>query len=81
MSSSCLALATKEEELQFICTDTPTAGAVYIVTVADARSAFLSVHLQKATGLDAVPSGVLGTCVDQLAGVFIDIFNLSRRLL
>ncbi|XP_048459106.1 uncharacterized protein LOC125484431 [Rhincodon typus] len=47
------------------------------VTVADVRSVYLRVNPRKATGLDDVPGCALRSCVDQLAEVFIDIFNLS----
>eukprot|EP00061_Rhincodon_typus_P016204 g44293.t1 len=53
--------------------DTPVPS----VTITDIRSVFLRVNPRKATGLDEVPGHALGTCVDQLAEVFIDILNLS----
>ena len=49
------------------------------VTVADVRAAFSKVNPRKATGPDGVPGRVLRSCVDQLAGVFADIFNLSLQ--
>ncbi|XP_048414141.1 uncharacterized protein LOC125465079 isoform X2 [Stegostoma tigrinum] len=47
------------------------------ITVADVRSAFLRVNPRKVTGPDGIPGRALGSCADQLAGVFADIFNLS----
>eukprot|EP00061_Rhincodon_typus_P007541 g29329.t1 len=41
------------------------------------RSVFLSVNPWKAMGPNGVPGWVLRLCVDQLAEVFTDIFNLS----
>lgn len=50
---------------------------VPIVTVADVRSAILRMNLRIATGWDGDPGCVLGTLIDQLAGVFTGVFNLS----
>eukprot|EP00061_Rhincodon_typus_P008508 g31186.t1 len=49
------------------------------VTAADVRSVFLRDSLWKTMGLDGVPGRALRSCADQLAEVFIDIFNLSLR--
>ena len=49
------------------------------VTIADGRAAFLKVIPRKTTGPDGVPGRALRSCVDQLAGVFTDIFNLSLQ--
>ena len=51
--------------------DEPVSG----VTIADVRAAFSKVNPRKATGPDRVPGRVFRSCVDQLAGVFTDIFN------
>eukprot|EP00061_Rhincodon_typus_P011649 g36832.t1 len=48
-----------------------------MVTAADVRLCSLNVNPQKATGLNGVLSYALTYCVDQLAGVFAHIFNLS----
>eukprot|EP00061_Rhincodon_typus_P010409 g34672.t1 len=53
--------------------DTPVPS----VTASDVRSVFPGVNTRKATGLDGVPGRALTSCADQLAEVFIDIFNLS----
>eukprot|EP00061_Rhincodon_typus_P015629 g43407.t1 len=47
------------------------------VTAADVRLVFVGVNPRKATGPDRVPGRALRSCVDQLAEVFTDIFNLS----
>eukprot|EP00061_Rhincodon_typus_P007944 g30122.t1 len=41
------------------------------------RLVFLRVSIRKVTGLSGVPCHVLRSSVDQLAEIFIDIFNLS----
>eukprot|EP00061_Rhincodon_typus_P015033 g42482.t1 len=46
-------------------------------TTADVGSAFLRVNPQKVTGPVRAPSRGLGSCVDQLVGVYADIFHLS----
>ena len=46
-------------------------------TVANMSKAFQRVNPHKAAGPDGIPSRVLRTCADQLAGVFTDIFNQS----
>eukprot|EP00061_Rhincodon_typus_P010119 g34163.t1 len=52
--------------------DTPASS----VTAAHVRLVFLGVNPRKATGPDRVPSHALRSCVDQLAQVFTDFFNL-----
>ena len=44
---------------------------------ADVRKTFKRANPRKAAGPDGIPSRVLRACADKLAGVFIDIFNLS----
>ena len=39
---------------------------------------FKRVTPRKAAGPDDIPSRVLRVCADQLAGVFMDIFNISQ---
>ena len=51
--------------------------AVSEITIADIRAAFSKVNPRKVTGPDGVPGQALRSCVDQLAGVFAGIFNLS----
>ena len=46
-------------------------------SVADVSKTFKRVNHRKAAGPDGIPSRVLRACVDQLAGVFTGIFNLS----
>eukprot|EP00061_Rhincodon_typus_P011555 g36656.t1 len=45
------------------------------VTAADIRSVFLGLNPRKVMGLDGVPGRALGSCTDQLAEVFTNIFN------
>ena len=45
--------------------------------MADVSETFKRVNPRKAVGPDGIPSRVLRACADQLAGVFMDIFNLS----
>eukprot|EP00061_Rhincodon_typus_P013485 g39885.t1 len=47
------------------------------ITTADVRSVFPEVNPRKVTGPDRVPGHALRSCMDQLVGVFTDIFNLS----
>eukprot|EP00061_Rhincodon_typus_P010583 g34981.t1 len=47
------------------------------VTAVDIRSPLLGVNQRKVMGLDGLPGRALGSCADQLAEVFSDIFNLS----
>ena len=47
------------------------------VMVADVSKTFKQVNIHKAAGPDGLPGHVLRACVDQLASVFTDIFNLS----
>eukprot|EP00061_Rhincodon_typus_P015170 g42699.t1 len=53
--------------------DTPVPS----VTAADIRLVFLGLNPRKVVGLDGVPGRALGSCSDQLAEVFTDIFSLS----
>uniref|UniRef100_A0A4W5KCQ4 Ring finger protein 123 n=1 Tax=Hucho hucho TaxID=62062 RepID=A0A4W5KCQ4_9TELE len=46
-------------------------------SVADMSKTFKRVNPCKAAGPDGIPSRILRACADQLAGVFMDIFNLS----
>eukprot|EP00061_Rhincodon_typus_P002468 g17646.t1 len=57
----------------------PTAPDTSIpsVTISEVRSIFLGGNLRKVTGPDVVTSRTFSPCVDQLAEVFTDIFNLS----
>ena len=52
---------------------------VSVVTIADVRAVFSKVNPRRATGPDGVSRRALRSCVDQLAGVFADIFNLSLQ--
>jgi hypothetical protein len=45
--------------------------------VADVSKTFKCVNPRTDAGPDGIPSHVLRACADQLAGVFMDIFNLS----
>ena len=46
-------------------------------TAADVSNTFKRVNPRQAAGPDGLPSRVLRACADQLAGVFMDIFNQS----
>ena len=46
-------------------------------SLADVSKTFKRVNPRKAAGQDGIISPVLRACTDQLAGVFMDIFNLS----
>ncbi len=50
------------------------------ISVADVTRSFKRVNIHKAVGPDGIPGRVLRSCAFQLAGVFTDIFNLSRSL-
>ncbi len=50
------------------------------ISVADVTRSFRQVNTHKAVGPDGIPGRVLRACAFQLAGVFTDIFNLSRSL-
>lgn len=56
-------------------------GLTVSVTEANVRRAFSRVKPLKASGPDGIPGHVLKTCVDQLAGLFADIFNHSLIIL
>jgi hypothetical protein len=47
------------------------------LTAANVSKTFKRVNPCKAAGPDGIPSRVLRACADQLAGVFMDIFNQS----
>ena len=47
------------------------------LSVADVSKTFKQVNIYKAAGPDRLPGHVLKACMDQLASVFTDIFNLS----
>jgi hypothetical protein len=46
-------------------------------SMADVSKTFKPVNPRKSAGPDGIPGRILRACVDQLAGVFMDIFNLS----
>ena len=46
-------------------------------SLADVSTTIKEVNIHKAAGPDRLPGHVLKACVDQLASVFTDIFNLS----
>ena len=56
-------------------TATKTCGLSF--TAANVRKTFELANSRKAAGPDGIPSRVLRACADQLAGVFMDIFNQS----
>ena len=45
-------------------------------SVADVSKTFRRVNPSKGAGPDSIPSRILRACADQLAGEFMDIFNL-----
>jgi hypothetical protein len=49
---------------------------VITLSVADVNKTFIQVNIHKAAGPDRLPGRVLRACIDQLASVFTDIFNL-----
>jgi hypothetical protein len=51
---------------------------VITLSVADVSKTFKQVNIHKAVGPDGLPRRLLRACVDQLASVFTDIFNLSQ---
>jgi hypothetical protein len=51
--------------------------SVITLSVVDVSKTIKQVNIHKAAGLDGLPGRVLKACVDQLASVFTDIFNLS----
>ena len=51
---------------------------VITLSVADVSKTFKQVNIHKAAQPDGLPGSVLRACADQLAGVFIDIFNMSH---
>ena len=52
-------------------------NCVITISVADVSKTFKQVIIHKAARPDGLPGRVLRACVDQLASVFTDIFNLS----
>ena len=50
---------------------------VITLSVANVSKTFKQVNIHKAAGPEGLPGHVLRACADQLAGVFIDIFNMS----
>ena len=46
-------------------------------SIADVSKTFKRVNSRKAAGPDCIPSRVVRACSDQLAGVLMDIFNLT----
>ena len=59
------------------CTRADLDDHVIKLSVADVSKTFKQVNIHKAAGPDGLPGRVLKACVDQLASVFTDIFNLS----
>ena len=51
----------------------------YVITLSTANvsKTFNMVNIHEAAGPDGLPGCVLHACADQLASVFIDIFNMS----
>ena len=49
---------------------------VITLSVAIVSKTFKQANIHKVVGPDGLPGGVLRACVDQLANVFTDIFNL-----
>jgi hypothetical protein len=47
------------------------------LSIADVSKTFKQVNIHKAAEPEGLPGHVLKECADQLASVFIDIFNLS----
>ena len=47
------------------------------LSIANVRKTFTQVNIYKVVGPDALPGNVLKAWAEQLASVFIDIFNLS----
>jgi hypothetical protein len=52
-------------------------NCVITLSVANVCKTFKRVKIHKAAGPDGLQGRVLWACVDQLAGVFTDIFNMS----
>jgi hypothetical protein len=50
---------------------------VITLSAANVSKTLKQVNIHKAAGPDGLPGRVLRACADQLASVFIDIFNLS----
>ena len=50
---------------------------VIMLSVADVSKTFKPFNIHKDAGADGLPGRVLIACVDQLASVFTDIFNIS----
>ncbi|KAK3512429.1 hypothetical protein QTP70_009852 [Hemibagrus guttatus] len=55
----------------------PPEDQVLCLTTADVRKTLCTVNPRKAAGPDHIPGRVLRECAEQLADVFIDIFNIS----
>ncbi|KAK3527264.1 hypothetical protein QTP86_018628 [Hemibagrus guttatus] len=55
----------------------PPEDQVLCLTTADVRKTLCRVNPQKAAGPDNIPGRVLRECAEQLADIFIDIFNIS----
>jgi hypothetical protein len=53
-------------------------NCVITLSVADVSKTFKQVNIHKAMGPDGLPGRVIQACADQLAGVFTDMFNMSR---
>jgi hypothetical protein len=52
-------------------------NCVITLSIGDVSKTFKHVNIHKAVGPDRLPGRVIKACVDQLASVFTDIFNLS----
>jgi hypothetical protein len=50
---------------------------VLLLFEAEMKKTLKRVHTHKATSPDSILDCVLRVCADQLAGVFLDIFNMS----
>lgn len=59
------------------CSECTSEDKAFIITEHAVRNTFRRVNTRKAAGPDAIPGRVLRACADQLAPVFMEIFNLS----
>jgi hypothetical protein len=57
--------------------DADNTASALVITEEDVRVVFKRINIRKAAGSDGLPGRVFKVCVDQLAGVFTNIFNLS----
>ena len=63
--------------MSFMLASRQATDCVITLLVADVSKTFKQVNIHKAAGPDGSPGHVLKACIDQLASVFTDIFNLS----